>query len=63
MHKSCLINSSKQIEQWALTVVVVLTVAFPFDDEDSGTDAASGLCATNDGSSSPKVLDGSAAVI
>jgi len=60
MHKSCLVNSSKQIEQWTLTV---LAVAFPFDRGDSGMDAASGLCAINDGSSSPKVLDGSAEVI
>lgn len=56
-------NSSKQIEQWALMAVAVLAGAFPFDGGDIGRGAASGLCATNDGSSSPKVLDGSAEVI
>lgn len=60
MHKSCLVNSSKQIEHWTLTV---LAVAFPFDCGDRGVGAASGLCAMNDGSSSPKVLEGSAEVI
>jgi hypothetical protein len=63
IHTSCLINSSRQIEQWGLAALVVLAGAFPFDGEDSDTDAASGLCAINDGSSSPKVLDGSAAVM
>jgi hypothetical protein len=63
IHTSCLMNSSRQIEHWTLTAVAVLAVAFPFDGEDSCTGAARGLCATNDGSSSPNVLEGRTAVI